>query len=183
MSLTERLLVVITGPVGGGKSTVALALADLLHEAGRSTAAIDLDLVYCMGRQTTSFGEVNTWTTARRGAAALADAFFAEGIHVVIVEGEFFTQGELDALRNHLLTPVQHRFVTLEASYEQALRRVSGDASRGMSRDPQFLKRLHAQFLEALPFLRACSLVVDTDQQTAAELAKTIRDAVLSGSA
>jgi chloramphenicol 3-O-phosphotransferase len=181
MSLTEQMLVVVTGPVGGGKSTVALALADLLREAGRPTAVVDLDLVYCMARQGESFAEANTWTTARHGAAALADAFYAEGMQIVIVEGEFFTQGELDALRNYLTTPLEHHFVTLAVSYEQTLVRVAGDPSRGLSRDPQFLKRLHVQFVDALPFLRDCSLVVDADQLTPHELAERIKDAVALG--
>jgi shikimate kinase len=177
--LTKQMLVVITGPVGGGKSTVALALADRFRESGRTAAVIDLDLVYCMARQVEGFAEPNAWTTARRGAAALADAFFAEGMEVVIVEGEFFNQGELDALRNNLATAVECRFVTLVVSFEQSLARVSGDSSRGASRDPQFLKRLHSQFVEALPFLRASSLLVEADRQTPREIAQLIRDTVL----
>lgn len=167
------LLVVITGPVGGGKSAVALALADHFRESGRA-AVIDLDLVYCMVRQVEGYGELDVWTTARRGAAALADTFFADGIDVVIVEGEFFTQAELDVFRNSLATPVEHRFVSLVVSFEQALRRVSGDPSRGASRDPEFLKRLHAQFVAALPFLRASSRIVEADRQTPGEIAACI---------
>jgi tRNA uridine 5-carbamoylmethylation protein Kti12 len=172
------MLVIITGPVGGGKSTVALALADRFRESGRAAAVIDLDLVYCMARQVEGYDELTVWTTARRGAAALADTFFADGIDVVIVEGEFFTQAELDVLCDSLATPVEHRFVSLVVSYEQALRRVSGDPSRGASRDPEFLKRLHSQFVGALPFLRASSLVVEADRQTPGELAAWIKDAV-----
>ena len=180
--MTERMLVVVTGPVGGGKSTVALVLADCFRESGRTAAVIDLDLVYCMARQVEGFDEATIWTTARRGAAALADAFFAEGMEVVIVEGEFFNQGELDAVLHNLVTPVERRFVTLVVSYEEALRRVSGDPSRGASRDPQFLKRLHSQFVEALPFLRAASLLVEAGQRTPREVAEFIRDAVLQNS-
>lgn len=51
--LTTRLLIVVTGPVGGGKSTVAAA-----H---RPTAVIDLDLVYLMARQGEDYGEAATW--------------------------------------------------------------------------------------------------------------------------
>jgi adenylylsulfate kinase-like enzyme len=90
--LTKQMLVVITGPVGGGKSTVALALADRFRESRRTAAVIDLDVVYCMARQGEGFDEANVWNTARHGAAALADAFFAEGMEAVIVEGEFFTR-------------------------------------------------------------------------------------------
>lgn len=135
-----------------------------------------------MARQIEGFGEANIWTIARHGAAALADAFFSEGMEVVIVEGEFFAQEEFNALRNNLVTAVEHRFVTLMVSFDKALSRVSGDLSRGMSRDPQFLKRLHSQFVAALPFLRASSLLIEADQQTPRELAELIRDAASSGS-
>ena len=91
-TLAERTLVVVTGPVGGGKSTVALVLAQQFREMGRPSAVIDLDLVYCMVRQVEGFGEQNVWMTARRGASTLVDAFFSEGMEVVIVEGEFFTR-------------------------------------------------------------------------------------------
>jgi shikimate kinase len=175
----RQMLAIVTGPVGGGKSTVALALADRIRAAGRSAAVIDLDLVYCMARQVEGFDEANVWSVARRGAAALADAFLAEGMEVVIVEGEFFNRGELDALRGNLATPVEHRFVTLVVCYEEALRRVSGDPSRGASRDPHFLKRLHSAFVEALPYLRAASLLVEADQDTPREIAELISDAVL----
>ena len=168
------MLVVITGPVGGGKSTVSLAVADRFRQSGRMAAVIDLDMVYCMARQAQGYDELSVWTTARHGAAALADAFFADGIDAVIVEGEFFTQAELDVLCDSLATPVELRFVSLVVSYEQALRRVLGDPSRGASRDPEFLKRLHAQFVAALPFLRAASRMVEADRQTPGELAACI---------
>jgi len=176
----DLMLIVLTGPVGGGKSTVALALAHSFRESGQAAAVIDLDLVYCMARGTLrAGGEENIWAAARRGAAALADVFFDEGIRIVIVEGDFFTQEELDTLYNNIATPVEHKFVTLVVSYEVALRRVSGDSNRGMSRDPQFLKLLHSQFIKALPFLRASSSLIDADQQTPREIAELIRDTLL----
>lgn len=88
---TQRMLVAVTGPVGGGKSTVALALADSFRDSRRRGAVVDLDLVYGMARQVDGYGEDNIWRAAQRGAAALADAFFTEGMKVVVVDGEFFT--------------------------------------------------------------------------------------------
>jgi chloramphenicol 3-O-phosphotransferase len=174
----ERILVILTGPVGGGKSTTALALAERFRACRQTAAVIDLDVVYCMARQVDGFGEMNIWATARHAAAALADAFFRDGLHIVIVEGEFFSQDELDALCAYLTTPVECHFVTLAVSLEQALHRVAGDPSRGLSRDPDFLAWLHAQFVQALPFLRASSLVVDADQRAPSELAEAISQAI-----
>ncbi len=176
--MAEPLLVVVNGPVGGGKSTVSLALADSYRESGRTAAVIDLDLLYHMARQTDRLTFDNTaWTTARRGVAALADTFFADGIEVVVVDGEFFTQAELDMLRKNVTTAVEHRFVTLVVSYEKALERVAGDTGRTLSADPKILKRLHERFVEALPFLETAGLFLDADEPTPRELAELIRDA------
>ena len=181
--MSEPLLVVVNGPVGGGKSTVSLALADRYRESGRTAAVIDLDLLYHMARQTDRLTFDNTaLTTARRGVAALADSFFADGMGVVIVDGEFFAQEELDTLRNNIATDIEHQFVTLVVSYQKALERVAGDTGRTLSADPTILKRLHERFVEALPFLEIASLLVDADHRTPGELAELIRDAKQSGS-
>lgn len=171
-------LIVITGPVGGDKSTVALALAERLRRAGRRAAVIDLDLVYCMARQGEDNGEEETWAIARRGAAALADAFFAGGMGAVVIEGEFFTPEEFATLREALATPATWTFATLDVSYERALAHVAGDSTRGMSRDPDFLKHLHEQFRQALPYLRASSLILDADSRTPGELAAEVHVAM-----
>ena len=119
----EPLLVVLTGPVGGGKSTVALALATRLRASGHPTAVIDLDLVYCMARQRDGFADEDTWRTARRGAAVLADAFFDSGAGVVVVEGGFFTREECEGLADHLTSNARMSVVTLNVSFDQALHR------------------------------------------------------------
>ncbi len=171
----------LTGPVGSGKSTAALALADHLRAAGRSTAVIDLDLVYCMTRQRGGFGEADVWRTARRGAAALVDAFFACGLEVVVVEGGFFESTECNALRDYLVTRADAKFVTLNVSYEEALQRVQSDPdpTRVVSRNPDVLQRLHTEFVRALPWLRSSSSVIEADRMTPQEIARSIAEKVL----
>jgi deoxyadenosine/deoxycytidine kinase len=41
-------LVVVTGPIGSGKSSVTKMLADRFSEAGRSAAVVDLDEIVAM---------------------------------------------------------------------------------------------------------------------------------------
>lgn len=132
-----------------------------------------------MARQMDGFAENNIWSLARRSAAVLTDSFFRQGIEAVVVEGEFFTEVELNALLENVATPVTSRFITLVASYERALEHVAGDPSRGMSRDPVFLRRLHGQFAAALPFLRTSSLLVEVEGQSPSDLAELIVDTVL----
>lgn len=178
----ERLLVVLTGPVGGGKSAVALALATRLRASGHPTAVIDLDLVYCMARQRDGFADEETWRTARRGAAVLADEFFDSGAKVVVVEGGFFTQEECDGLCDHIASGRRLRLVTLNVSFERALHRAQSDPNRGIfSRDrKKFLRLQHGEFAEALPFLWANSLVLDADRPSPVELARSIAESVLA---
>ncbi len=168
------MLVIVTGPVGGGKSATALRLAARLRAAGHSLAVIDLDLVAGMARPRKDYGAPDLWQIARRACADLADAFYRQGFDAVIVEGEFFSPAELAALREGLATPVALRFVTLDVSYEQALVRVSGDPTRGLSRDPAFLWRMHQQYLAALPFLRSAGPVLAADEPSPEELAEAI---------
>ncbi len=165
----QQLLIIITGPVGAGKSTAALGLAQALRP-GQQVAVVDLDLVYGFARQQDGYGEPLAWQRARTGAAALARAWFDAGMDAVIVEGEFFNQTELDAVAAPFPAQVSRCFYTLRLSYTTALARVQGDPTRGASKDPVFLRSLHTHFVQALPFLETASAVVDTDEIAADEV-------------
>ncbi len=180
-TVTDRLLVVLTGAVGAGKSMTAIALASHLRSLGRTAAVVDLDEVYCMVHQHEGFDEPAGWDAARRGAAALADSFFASGLKVVVVEGEFYTPDERRQLRDNLGSKVEEKYFTLLVSYEEALRRARGDSTREASRDPKFLKRLHDNFVKALPYLESASVLVRADDRTPEELAALMVDDVLAG--
>jgi len=156
--------------VGAGKSTTSLALAHALRRADQLVAVIDLDVMYGFVRQQDGYGEEAAWTRARSGAGALANALFASAMSIVIVEGEFFTAHELNTLLAPLAPVIDRRFFTLRLSYEQTLSHVQGDPSRGASKDPIFLRSLHAAFTQALPFLAEVSVIIDTETLTQAEV-------------
>ena len=175
MTTTSKpILTVVTGPVGGGKSTVSHVLAGVLREAGYKTAVIDLDLIYNMSVQNRDKWEPDNLFTARHGVAALADVFFGDGVEIVIVDGEFFNRKELDNLYNNVTTEVDYKFVTLNVSYEEVSARVAADFSRTASRNPQILRRLYTMFEEAQPFLKDSSLFVDADKRTPRNIAEVI---------
>lgn len=180
-SASDKLVVLLTGPVGGGKTAAAEALAETLRNAGRRAAFIDLDLVYCMARQSDGFADEDVWRTARRGAAALADRFFEDGLDAVIVEGSFHNEQECGDVRAHLRCNAQTKVVALNVSYPETARRVEADPAtdRIVSRDPHVLRYLHAQFVNALPFLETAGLVVHSDSLTPAQIAGTIAGTIL----
>ncbi|HEU4329113.1 MAG TPA: hypothetical protein VFS21_38600 [Roseiflexaceae bacterium] len=171
----QQLLIIITGPVGGGKSTAAAGLAQALRRPEQQAAVIDLDLVYGFVRQQDGYGEPLAWQRARLGAAALARGWFDAGMAAVVVDGEFFDQEELDALASPFPAHVVRCFYTLRLSYETALLRVQGDPTRGASKDPEFLRSLHAYFVQSLPFLEAASTVIDTDDLGSDEVVARLR--------
>src|SRR3954469_13603578 len=161
-----RRLIVITGPVGAGKSTTSLALAQALRRPDLAVAVIDLDQLYCFVRQQDGYGDPTAWGRARQCAAALVDCLFTTGMSVVIVEGEFFTAEELGTLTVPLQSAVEYAFFTLQLSYEHNLERAQADPLRGGSKDPSFLTWLHTQFVQALPFLQERSVVITIDALT-----------------
>src|SRR3712207_4920549 len=112
-----RLLIIITGPVGAGKSTTSAALARSLRRPDVAVAVIDLDQLYGMVRQQDGYGEPTAWARARHGAGVLANALFNTGMAVVVVEGELFTADELGAVTMPIQANIECCFFTLRLSY------------------------------------------------------------------
>jgi len=92
----------------------------------------------------------------------------------VIVEGEFFTTEELNALLASIPASVSRRVITLQGSYAQMWTRVQGDPSRGMSTNLSFLQAMAVKFEEALPFLRQSSTIIDANTSTLDDVARQL---------
>jgi adenylylsulfate kinase-like enzyme len=168
------MLIVITGPIASGKSTVAREVARELGLASLRADVIDLDLVHDMLVADGSAGGDASWGDARRAAAALASAFLADGLAVVIAEGSFNATGDRDTFEKSLGDGVEPRYVTLRVTYEEALRRVQGDPARGRSRDPAFLGPYFAGVEPKLAMVPATDIVIDTERTTAHSAAVAI---------
>lgn len=155
-------LVAITGCIASGKSAVARHLARRLRAEGVRAAVVDLDLVYEVLADDPKSDEA-TWSRARRLAGVVAAAAFDEGVAVVVIDGEFWT----DEARADLVAPlppgIDAAWFTLSVSFEVALRRAQGDPTRGLSKDRGFLRGHLEQFARALPALRAVGEVIETD--------------------
>ncbi len=171
------MIVAICGPIASGKSTVARALARLFEERGVTAAAIDLDLVYEMLEQDAVVkANPATWSRARRTAAAMTNALLDDGVGVVVVEGDLLTEEERAEFTTALRPAAAPVFVTLHVPVDVALRRVREDPTRGVSRDPVFLRLHYDELDEAVRTRPATDLVIDTSSLGAAEAARTIAD-------
>ena len=178
---TERMVIVITGPIASGKSTISRALAGELARTHGPVAVIDLDLLHDMLEPGGSTSDDATWELARHAAATLANTFLAEGVGVVVAEGSFNTPGDRTAFTERLDPSVGPPFVTLRVTYEEALRRAQGDPTRGMSRDPAFVGRYFAVH-RALAAGPATDIVIDTEAMSATSAAAAIASLICPSS-
>jgi energy-coupling factor transporter ATP-binding protein EcfA2 len=166
-------LVILTGPVGAGKSTVAQAFAALLRQPSRPVTVIDLDVMYCLLRQREGFGERDIWPLARRASGAVAAVALQRGFHCAVLEGEYFTSEHIEQVTAHGDLPPPALFA-LKLGYDETLRRVRLDPSRGDSKNPLLLRQFHNAFVAALPFLGTAATVLSAERASVAELAATI---------
>jgi predicted kinase len=167
------MVIVITGPIASGKSTIARELARELERAHVRVAVIDLDLLHDM-LATDGPADDATWALARHAAATLANTFLADGVAVVVAEGSFNRPDDRTAFVDHLDTSVEPLFVTLRVTFEEALRRAEGEPSRGKSRDPAFLGPYFADVMKALATVPATDIVIDTERTPATSAAAEI---------
>ena len=164
MQKSPARVLIITGPIASGKSTLAQAVGRAIEARDATVAVVDLDLVYeTLDLRGGRKRDDRRWEAARRGAAGLADGFVASGIDVVVVEGEF--DGPARAtFANDLARTVDPLFVRLTVSYEEALQRARADPTRGISRDPTFLWPYFQEYRRAAPHEAPTDLVLDTER-------------------
>jgi adenylylsulfate kinase-like enzyme len=171
---TRSVVIVITGPIASGKSTVARELARELERNDVRAEVIDLDLVHDRLTANGSPLDDSAWTRARRETATVANAFLEDGVAVVIADGSFNVPSDRAALARHIRPGSRLVFVTLRVSFEEALRRAQGDSTRGRSRDRLFLGSHFAARHDVLAAAPATDIVIDTERATARAAAATI---------
>jgi adenylylsulfate kinase-like enzyme len=171
---TRDVVIVITGPIASGKSTVARKLARQLELIEVRAEVIDLDFVHDRLTANGSTADDSTWTVARRETATAANAFLEEGVAVVIAEGSFNTPSDRATFAKHLRPISGLVFVTLQVSFDEALRRAQSDPMRGRSRDRHFLGSHFAARHDVLAAIPKTDIVIDTERTTAAAAAEKI---------
>jgi predicted kinase len=170
------VLVVITGPIASGKSTLGRAVAREFEARGARAAVIDLDLVYEMlDPARAAKTDEAKWAQARRLSARLADALLAEGLEV-IVEGDFLTPAARGQFVEVLASRAYPRFVMLRLSFDLALRRAQLDSTRGLSRDRAFLREHYETTAAPVRDAPSTDLVVDTGLLPISEAAHAVAE-------
>ena len=162
-------LVVITGPIGAGKSTVAHGLADRYKAVGLSAAVVDVDDV-----MEALYAPLERYDKSReqlRGVhGALTAAWIRAGVDAVIVHGPFHAAAETSTVMREVPDDVVARRVMLLVPYDVALDRVHDDSARGISKDPSFLRSTHDRFARLLPDIPPCEWVFDTTTTAVADI-------------
>jgi len=113
------MVIVITGPIASGKSTIARELARELERIPERVAVIDLDLLLRNahpGRTEVRCCELDACAAC---SSALANIFLEEGVTVVIAEGSFNTPSDRAVFAQHLHTSVGPLYVSLRVSFEE----------------------------------------------------------------
>jgi energy-coupling factor transporter ATP-binding protein EcfA2 len=138
--MSQTQLVLVIGPLAGGKSTTARALTEALRARERSVALVELDQIADMARPT-----LPDWSDAHAIFAMVTGRWLQAGLDVVVAEGPG-SLDEVDLVHRSIPDGTPVITVAAEAPFSTAWERVQEDPTRGLSRDPDFLSRMHARW-------------------------------------
>jgi len=168
-------LVLISGAVASGKTTLALRVAALARVDAVAAASIDMDELV----ETVAGSD---WTQVTREhrlqacelAARLIDSLSRQGSRFVAISGSTLATYEWDEVLDRVEVAVRPIFVRLRVSVAEAIRRAQADPMRIVTRNPDVVTRLH----EAIDWSAAGQpdLEIKTDGMTA----EAVADAVMA---
>jgi hypothetical protein len=160
-------LVMISGPIASGKSTLAGEVVRLLRQEGWSVALTDLDTVAEMALPT-----LPSWDWAHGIHAQLVGAWLRTGVDVVVDEGTS-NAAEVQQVLDQVPEGTDVFHVVLTADFDASLARAMADSGRGLSQDPTFLRGDHQAYARHLPQLPS-SLRLHVEGQEPAALAREV---------
>ncbi|HWQ15036.1 MAG TPA: hypothetical protein VNL77_19720 [Roseiflexaceae bacterium] len=161
---------VITGPVGVGKSSVAVAVGEILDEAGLSHALVDLDwLRWCTPRPPDDPFHI---ALGLRNLAAVWANYRAAGAARLILVDVVEARADLEGYRT-AVPGAAILVVRLRATLPTILRRLEG---RETGAALEWHRRRAAVLVPQMDRDRVEDLLVDAEGRTPAEIAREIVD-------
>ena len=161
-------VLIISGPVGVGKTSVVLEIADLLVPAGVRHAVVDLDaLTWCFPRPADDRFHQQL---GLRNLAAIWQSYRAAGAERLVIARVVSSRSALDAYRAAVPGAVI-TVVRLRASPETLQRRVA-HREIGLARAKSLHRTL--ELAAELEQARAEDHVVDTDGRSVTEVARAV---------
>lgn len=139
------VLVLISGPIAAGKSTVARSLAKRLRTVGEQVALVELDQIAEMALPT-----LPDWSAAHTIFNSVVGQWLATPLTVVVAEGPG-SKAEVSALISGLPAQTPVVIAVLTSSFDIAFARARADPSRGISRQRAFLSDEFARWAHEMP--------------------------------
>ncbi|QDP97027.1 hypothetical protein FOE78_14820 [Microlunatus elymi] len=165
-------LITITGPIAGGKNTVADLLSERLVAGGRTVVIADVDDVAAMVGPPGA-GAAGLWFDAHRAHGALVGQWMRSAVEVVITVGPIYTAAEQDALYGQLPPDAEPLRILIDAPLSATWQRATADPDRGMSRQREFHESAHARYRALMPDIPA-DLIFDSGELRASDIADAI---------
>lgn len=171
VSSRSAVVVLLIGPQASGKSTVARALSEEMRRQGELVALVELDQIAAMALPT-----LPGCNHAARIFGLVAGEWARTELTCVIAEG-ISSQVEVSNFVAHVPETSALVTVAVTTSFDAALARAQADPTRGVSRDPGFLRARYAEWSREVTRMNA-DLLLDTSEVAVEQAVWLIADAV-----
>jgi adenylylsulfate kinase-like enzyme len=167
-------LVVLTGPIAAGKTSVATELARRLTGRGHLVVVADVDDVAAMVGPPGA-GAVGLWFAAHEAHGALVAQWMRSAVDHIVAVGPIYTHEEQAALTRTLPAGATPLWVVIDAPVSVTMTRAENDPARGLSRNIEFHQAAHRRFRELAPKIPA-SATFDSSALGPDDIAAAIED-------
>lgn len=139
----RKQLVLVSGPIASGKTTVVAELAARARRRGAAAAAVDMDAIVEILVDDGSLVEMEDRLRASDVAAGLVDRLFESGVRLTTVAGSTPSSYEWDELLLRLASQPAVTTVLPRVSLADSIKRAHSDPGRARTLDADFVSRVY----------------------------------------